>query len=240
MTTEATMEKIEQIYEGKAKKLYTTADPDLLIQYFKDDATAFNAQKRGTIGEKGVVNNKISEKLFTLLQKEGVPTHFVKRLSDREMLVKHLQIIPIEVIVRNIIAGSMAKRLGIEEGTVAKETIIDLCYKCDELGDPLINEYHALALGWITKEQLARVKELTLKINDVLKKFFDERGLILVDFKLEFGLHKGEVLLADEICPDTCRLWDKETREKMDKDRFRRDLGNVEEAYQEVLRRVLA
>lgn len=240
METEATMEKREQIYEGKAKKLYTTADSDLLIQYFKDDATAFNAQKKGTIGEKGAVNNKISEKLFNLLEKEGVPTHFVKRLSDREMLVKHLQIIPIEVIVRNIIAGSMAKRLGIEEGTVAKETIIDLCYKCDELGDPLINEYHALALGWATREQLERIKELTLKINDVLRKFFDERGLILVDFKLEFGLHKGEVLLADEICPDTCRLWDKATREKMDKDRFRRDLGNVEEAYQEVLRRVLA
>ncbi len=233
------MEKGNQLYEGKAKKVFETSDPEMLIQYFKDDATAFNAQKRGTIVEKGIVNNKMSARLFTLLEEQGIPTHFVKQLSDRDMLVKKLKIVPVEVIVRNIIAGSLAKRLGIEEGKVAPFPIVEFYYKNDALGDPMIIEDHIKVLGLATEEQIQAMKKYALKINDFLKKFFDERGIMLVDFKLEFGMHKGHLLLGDEIAPDTCRLWDKKTMEKLDKDRFRRDLGNVEEAYQEVLRRVM-
>ena len=210
----------------------------MIIQYFKDDATAFNAQKRGTIQDKGIMNNKISEVLFKYLEAEGIPTHLVQRLSDREMLVRRLEIIPVEVIVRNIIAGSLAKRLGLEEGKALASPVLEHCYKSDPLGDPMINEYHIRALGWATDRELKEIEKLSLRVNDLLKDFFDRRGLILVDFKLEFGRHHGKVYLGDEICPDTCRLWEKGSLEKLDKDRFRRDLGKVEEAYQEVCRRV--
>ena len=233
------MQKLKQIYEGKAKKLYETNKPDLLIQEFKDDATAFDATKRGTILNKGVINNKLSEKIFNLLSKEGIPTHFVKRLNDRDMLVKKVEIVPVEVTMRNIVAGGMAKLLGLEEGIILKEPVLEYHYKEDKLHDPLINDYHIKALGIATDKELAAIKKYSFKINDILKKFFDSKRLILVDFKLEFGRHKGKIILADEISPDTCRLWDKTTKEKLDKDRFRRDLGGVEEAYQEVLRRVM-
>ena len=233
------MEKKKQIYEGKAKKLYETSDADLLIQEFKDDATAFDATKRGTIDNKGVINNKLSEKIFGILSKEGIPTHFVKRLNDRDMLVKKVVIVPVEVTIRNIVAGGMAKLLGLEEGIVLKETVLEYHYKEDKLHDPLINDYHIRALGIATDKELETIRKYSFKINDLLSKFFDSKGLILVDFKLEFGRHNGKIILADEISPDTCRLWDKKTNEKLDKDRFRRDLGNVEEAYQEVLRRVM-
>ena len=232
------VKKGRMIYEGKAKRIYKTDNPDLFIQHFKDDATAFNAKKRGTIVNKGVMNNLISERLFKLLESEGVRTHLVERINDRDMLVKKLDIVPVEVVIRNIIAGSMSKRLGIEEGTKAKKPILEFYYKADALDDPLINDDTAIALGWATASELAKIRDMATKVNQVLKKFFDKRGLILVDFKLEFGRHKGRILLGDEICPDTCRLWDKKTMEKMDKDRFRRDLGNVEEAYQEVCKRV--
>lgn len=232
------MKKGEAFYEGKAKILYATDDPDLIIQHFKDDATAFNAQKRGTIREKGIVNNKISEVLFRLLEKDGVPTHFVERLDEREMLVRRLKIIPVEVIVRNVVAGSMARRLGLEEGTPLSQPVLEHCYKSDPLGDPMVNESHILALGWASEAELKQIQALAFRVNEVLKEFFDRRNLILVDFKLEFGRHHGKVYLGDEICPDTCRLWEKGTLEKLDKDRFRRDLGKVEDAYQEVCRRV--
>ncbi len=231
-------QKLEQFYEGKAKKLYATSDPDWVIAYFKDDATAFNAKKRGTIEDKGIVNNRMSELFFTLLERNGVPTHFVTRLDDREMLCKRLDIIPVELVVRNVVAGSMAKRLGREEGESLKRPVIEYYYKSDPLDDPLINAEHALVFGWATPSELRTIDTLALKVNDVLSRFLDERGILLVDFKLEFGRHHDQVLLGDEICPDTCRFWDKATREKLDKDRFRRDLGNVEEAYQEMLRRV--
>ncbi len=233
------MEKVKQIYEGKAKKLYETADPDILIQEFKDDATAFDATKRGTISNKGIVNNRLSEKIFNLLSKKGIPTHFIERPSDRDMIVKRVQIVPIEVTMRNIVAGGMAKLLGLEEGIVLKRPVLEWHYKEDKLHDPLVNDYHILALGIATEKELDTIKKYSFKVNDVLKDFFDSKGLILVDFKLEFGRFKGKIILADEISPDTCRLWDKTTKEKLDKDRFRRDLGNVEEAYQEVLRRVM-
>jgi len=233
------MDKLKQIYEGKAKKLYETKDPDLVIQEFKDDATAFDATKRGTIVNKGVVNNKLSEKIFDMLSKEGIPTHFVKRLNDRDMLVKRVKIVPIEVTMRNIVAGGMAKLLGLEEGIILKEPVIEYNYKEDKLHDPLINDYHIKALGIATDKELETISKYSFKINEALNRFFDSKGLILVDFKLEFGVFKGKIILADEISPDTCRLWDKTTREKLDKDRFRRDLGNVEEAYKEVLRRVM-
>ena len=232
------MKKGEAFYEGKAKILYATDDPYLIIQYFKDDATAFNAQKRGTIREKGIMNNKISEVLFKFLEAEGVPTHFVQRLTDRDMLVRRLQIIPVEVIVRNLIAGSLAKRLGLEEGGPLSTPVLEHCYKSDALGDPMVNEFHIRALGWATQEELKEIEALAFRVNELLKDFFDRRSLILVDFKLEFGRHHGKVYLGDEICPDTCRLWDKGSLEKLDKDRFRRDLGKVEDAYQEVCRRV--
>ncbi len=233
------MEKLKQIYEGKAKKLYETEDRELLIQEFKDDATAFDATKRGTIVNKGVINNKLSEKIFTLLTKSGIPTHFVKRLNDRDMLIKRVEIVPVEVTIRNIVAGGMAKLLALEEGIVLKEPVLEYHYKEDKLHDPLINDYHIKALGIATDKELDVIKKYSFKINEVLKKFFDSKGLILVDFKLEFGRYEDKIILADEISPDTCRLWDKTTKEKLDKDRFRRDLGNVEEAYQEILRRVM-
>ena len=232
------MVKREMIYEGKAKKLYLTDDPDLIIQFFKDDATAFNAQKKGTIVNKGVFNNQISEKLFTVLEKEGVPTHFVKRLNDREVVTRKIRIIPIEVVVRNIAAGSLSKRLGIEEGKKLEFPIVELFLKNDALGDPFINDQHVALLRLATPEQLEILRSLALKINGILSRFFDDRKMILVDFKLEFGVYKDKVVLGDEICPDTCRIWDKDSLEKMDKDRFRRDMGKIEEAYQEVFRRV--
>ena len=235
---ESTPQKLEMFYEGKAKKLYSTSDPDLVIQYFKDDATAFNAKKRGTIEDKGVMNNRMSELFFTLLEKRGIRTHFVRRLNDREMLCKRLQIIPCETVVRNIVAGSMAKRLGLEEGRDLKRPVVEYYYKSDELDDPLIYPEHAVEFGWATEAENVAIHSMALKVNELLRKFLDERGVILVDFKLEFGRHHGEVLLGDEICPDTCRFWDKATRQKLDKDRFRRDLGGVEEAYHEMLRRV--
>jgi len=232
------MEKREKLYEGKAKIIHATDDPDLIIQYFKDDATAFNAEKKGSIESKGIMNNRISEVLFKYLEEKGIPTHFVERLSDREMLNKKLDIVLVEVVARNICAGSLAKRLGKDEGEVLPEPVVEYYYKDDALGDPMINMDHIRILGLATDEEMAKITEYARRINKLLKKFFDERNIDLVDFKLEFGRHKGEILLGDEICPDTCRLWDKTTREKMDKDRFRRDMGKIEEAYAEVCRRV--
>ncbi len=226
------------LYEGKAKKLFATDDPDRVVQYFKDDATAFNAQKRGTIVEKGVVNNKVSEQLFRLLEKGGVPTHFLDRLSDREMLTKKVTIVPIEVVVRNRIAGSLAKRLGLKEGEAIEPPLVEFYYKNDALGDPLITEDHVRLMKLADDRVVEDIRGWALRVNKLLLPFFAERGMILVDFKLEFGLHKGQLVLADEISPDTCRFWDQKTGESMDKDRFRKDLGKIEEAYQEVLRRV--
>jgi len=226
------------LYEGKAKKIFTTGDPGQVLQYFKDDATAFNALKRGTIVGKGVVNNKISERLFQLLERNGVPTHFVERKSDREMLTKKVAIVPVEVVVRNVVAGSLAKRLGLKEGDPIQPAIVEWYYKNDALGDPLISDDHVRLLKLATPEQLADIRRLALNVNGVLEPFFRERRMILVDFKLEFGLHNGRLILADEISPDTCRFWDQTTKESMDKDRFRKDLGKIEEAYQEVLKRV--
>ena len=229
------MEKLEQVYEGKAKILHKTADPDLLIQYFKDDASAFDGKKKGTIVDKGVMNNHMSSRIFEYLEENGVKTHFLKTLNDREMLVKSLEIIPVEVVLRNVAAGSLCKRLGIEEGRVFEEQpILEFFYKSDPLGDPMINECHVDVFGWATKEEVEILKSEGLKINKLMVEFFKERKIRLVDFKLEFGRHKGEVLLGDEISPDGCRLWDWETNEKMDKDRFRFNLGSVEEKYQEV------
>jgi phosphoribosylaminoimidazole-succinocarboxamide synthase len=226
------------IYEGKAKKIFTTGHPDEVLQYFKDDATAFNAQKRGTIVEKGIINNKVSERLFRLLEQSGVPTHFVERKSDREMLTKKVTIVPVEVVVRNVVAGSLAKRLGLKEGEAILPPIVEWYYKNDALGDPLIADDHVRLLNLATPEQLVEIRRLALTVNSVLQPFFAERRMILVDFKLEFGLHNGRLILADEISPDTCRFWDQATKESMDKDRFRKDLGKIEEAYHEVLRRV--
>ncbi|NQT95972.1 MAG: phosphoribosylaminoimidazolesuccinocarboxamide synthase [Candidatus Omnitrophica bacterium] len=233
------MKKIKQIYEGKAKKLFTTENEDIYIQEFKDDATAFDATKRGTIHGKGVVNNKISTKLFQLLEKEGVPTHFIEMLNDRDMAVKRVEIVPLEVTMRNIVAGGMAKLLGLEEGIILDEPVYEYHYKEDSLHDPLINNSHIKALKLATDEELNTIKELSYKVNDALKEFFSQKNLDLVDFKLEFGRCKGKIILADEISPDTCRLWEKGSKRKMDKDRFRRDLGNIEETYQEVLKIVL-
>ena len=233
------MKKSIQLYEGKAKKVFLTDDADLVIQEFKDDATAFNNKKKGTIADKGVVNNAISCKLFTMLEEQGIRTHLVEKLSEREMLCRHLDIIKVEVVARNIAAGSLVKRYGFAEGTVLENPIIEFYLKDDDLDDPLMNESHAVALGVATFEELAVLKKRAEAINALLKQFFAERKLKLVDFKLEFGRHKGEILLGDEISPDTCRFWDLETNEKMDKDRFRFDLGDVESAYSEVQRRVL-
>ena len=234
------MNKGKLIYEGKAKKVYETDDPDLLIQEFKDDATAFDATKRGTIQQKGVINNAISKIMFDLMTSKGIETHFVKQLNERDMLIKKVEIIPLEVTIRNTVAGGMAKLLGLEEGTALAEPVFEYHYKKDELHDPLINEYHAKALKLATEEELDFIKKRSFEINNIMKSFFDHKNIDLIDFKLEFGRHKGKVLLADEISPDTCRFWDKKTKEKLDKDRFRRDLGGVEEAYQEMLKRISA
>ena len=233
------MNKIKLLHEGKAKKVFLTDDSDLVIQEFKDDATAFNNKKKGTISNKGIVNNAISCKLFTYLAENGVPTHFVEKLSDRDMLCKYLKIIMVEVVVRNVAAGSLVKRYGFQEGTRLENPIIELYLKDDDLDDPLMNESHAVALGLATYEELETLKEQAARINTLMKVFFADRKLNLVDFKLEFGRHKGQILLGDEISPDTCRFWDLDTGEKMDKDRFRFDLGGVEDAYSEVEKRVL-
>ena len=229
------MEKLEKLYEGKAKILYKTSDPDLLIQYFKDDASAFDGKKKGTIVDKGVMNNHMSSRIFEYLEENGVKTHFVKNINDREMLVKSLEIIPVEVVLRNVAAGSLCKRLGVEEGREFNEQpILEFFYKSDPLGDPMINECHVDIFGWATKEEVEILKSEGLKINSLMKQFFKERKIRLVDFKVEFGRHNGVVLLGDEISPDGCRLWDWDTDEKMDKDRFRFNLGSVEEKYQQV------
>ncbi|MBS0168748.1 MAG: phosphoribosylaminoimidazolesuccinocarboxamide synthase [Nitrospira sp.] len=226
------------LYEGKAKKIFATERPDQVLQYFKDDATAFNAQKRGTIVEKGVVNNKVSERVFKLLEDRGVATHFIERVSDREMLTKKVTIVPVEVVVRNVVAGSLAKRLGLKEGATIEPAIIELYYKDDALGDPLVNDDHLRLLNVATPAVLREMRELGHRINAVLSPFFKERRMLLVDFKLEFGVFHNRLILADEVSPDTCRFWDQTTKESMDKDRFRKDLGKIEEAYQEVLKRV--
>ena len=234
------MEKKEQLYEGKAKKVFATDDPNLVIVDYKDDATAFNGLKKGSIAGKGVINNVMSNHMFQLLEKQGVPTHFVEQLSERETLVKKVSIVPLEVIIRNISAGSFAKRFGVEEGIVFDEPTIEFSYKNDDLGDPLMNAYHAVALKAATREEIETTKSMAFKVNEVMKQYFDSLNVILVDFKLEFGkTADGKIVLADEISPDTCRLWDKTTKEKLDKDRFRRDLGGVEEAYQEIMKRVM-
>ncbi len=233
------MKIMEMKYEGKAKKIFSTDVDDCSVMYFKDDATAFDGKKKGTIEEKGVFNNKIASEIFKYLEAGGIKTHFIERLSDREMAVKELEIIMVEVIVRNVAAGSFSKRMGIEEGTALKQTIVELSYKSDPLGDPMINDDYVFALGLATPEELTFMKEETLKVNKLMSDFFDARGIFLVDFKLEFGRHKGEILLGDEFTPDGCRLWDKKTGEKLDKDRFRRDLGNIEESYRDVMNRVL-
>lgn len=228
-----------QQYEGKAKRVYATDSPDYYIVEYKDDATAFNGEKRGTIDGKGVINNQMSNRLFALLAAHGVPNHFVEELSERETLVRAVTIVPIEVVVRNLTAGSMAKRLGLEEGLELKRPLVEFYYKQDDLGDPLITAETAEVLGWATADELQRIQELALQVDAVLREFLKERGVILVDFKLEFGRTRdGEIILADEISPDTCRFWDAATREKLDKDRFRRDLGGVEEAYQEMMKRI--
>ena len=234
------MKKTEQLYEGKAKKVYATEDPGLVIVSYKDDATAFNGLKKGSILGKGSINNRVTNRLMQFLEENGVPTHFVEQLSDRETVVKKVRIVPLEVIVRNIAAGSFAQRYGVEEGIVFAEPTIEFSYKNDALGDPLLNDSHALALGITTKEEIAAIRAMALKINDLLKGFFKEVGVDLVDFKLEFGrTADGELVLADEISPDTCRFWDSKTHEKLDKDRFRRDLGGVEVAYAEMQKRIL-
>ena len=233
------MKKLEMLYEGKAKRVYKTDDPSLYWIAYKDDATAFNGEKKGTIVDKGIVNNKMSAFLFGRLEALGIPTHFHQLVNDREQIVKAVEILPLEVIVRNVAAGSLAKRLGLEEGHVMQETVLEFCYKNDALGDPMINESHILAMAFATQAQLKTIKAMALKINEILKALFLDKGLKLIDFKIEFGLYQGEVILADEISPDTCRLWDAETDKKMDKDRFRRDLGDVETVYQEVLKRLM-
>lgn len=232
------MEKQELLYEGKAKRVYATADPDLVIVDYKDDATAFNGLKKGQILNKGILNNKIAGYFFELLAASGIANHFVRRLSEREMLVKKLEILKVEVVVRNLAAGSLAKRLGLEEGTSLRRPVLELYYKDDELHDPMINEYHLYALGIATEEQVREIGATALKINEILTVALQQRQIVLVDFKLEFGLFHGKLLLGDEISPDTCRFWDAGTREKLDKDRFRRDLGGVEEAYEEILLRL--
>ena len=233
------MNKQELLYEGKAKKVFATDNPDYVIVNYKDDATAFNGQKKGTIIGKGVVNNKMSNHMFQMLEKNGIPTHFVEQLSDRETLVKRVEIVPVEVIVRNIAAGSLSKRLGLPEGTKLNKTVLEYCYKDDELGDPMINIYHIDALGLATREEMEIIAAYAFKINDLLAERLKEMVVSLIDFKLEFGRYKGQIVLADEISPDTCRFWDINTGEKLDKDRFRRDLGGVEAAYEEMLRRLM-
>lgn len=233
------MKKLEMLYEGKAKKVYKTDDERFYIVEYKDDATAFNGLKKGTIVNKGVMNNQISDKLFNILEEKGVETHQVEKLNDREVLVKRVKIVPLEVLVRNYAAGSLSKRLGLEEGLKLKSTVLEFCYKDDALGDPMINDYHIEAMGIASKEDVAEITEMAFKVNEVLSGYMLSKGIILVDFKLEFGrTPEGKIILADEISPDTCRLWDATTHEKLDKDRFRRDLGKVEESYMEVVKRL--
>lgn len=233
------MKQTELMYEGKAKKVYVTDDPKYVIVEYKDDATAFNGLKKGTITGKGIVNNRMSNHMFKLLEEAGIPTHFVEELSERRTVVKRVEIVPVEVIVRNVAAGSLAKRLGLEEGTQLKSTVLEYCYKNDELGDPMINDYHIAAIGIATKEEMAEIARLSLAVNDFMLPYFKQMNVDLIDFKLEFGRFDGKIILADEISPDTCRFWDSTTHEKLDKDRFRRDMGGVEDAYAEMMRRVL-
>lgn len=232
------MKKLEMLYEGKAKKIYATDNDNEVIVYYKDDATAFNGEKKGQIEDKGELNNSITSMIFEILNEKGIKTHFIKKLNEREQLCKKVEIVPLEVIVRNVAAGSMAKRLGIKEGYELKTTVFELSYKDDSLGDPLINDYHAVGIGATTFEELEKIYEITAKINEILKEVFIKQNIRLIDFKLEFGRYNGEILLADEISPDTCRFWDATTGEKLDKDRFRRDLGNVKDAYVEILNRI--
>jgi len=232
------MQKLDMLYEGKAKKVFKTEDVDLLIVEYKDDATAFNGLKKGTISGKGIINNRMTNVVFEYLGKKGIETHLVEELSDRETLVKKVSIVPLEVIIRNIAAGSFSKKFGVEEGTKLISPILEFSYKNDELGDPMINDMQILALGLATKEELENISEQALKINELMKEFFFEKGIKLIDFKIEFGRFKDRIILSDEVSPDTCRFWDVVTNEKLDKDRFRRDLGNVEDAYEEVWRRI--
>lgn len=236
------MNKTEQLYEGKAKKVFKTDDPNYVIVDYKDDATAFNGLKKGTIVGKGVVNNKVSNHMFKMLEEHGIPTHYVEELSDRETVVKSVSIVPVEVIVRNIAAGSLSKRLGIPEGTKLKSTVLEYSYKDDELGDPMINDYHVYAMGLATPDEMEKIAEYSFKVNEVMTEYLKQFGIELIDFKLEYGRCNacgGKIILADEISPDTCRFWDSKTGEKLDKDRFRQDLGNVEDAYQEILKRLM-
>ncbi len=233
------MEKKEQLYEGKAKKVFATENPDYVIVSYKDDATAFNGLKKGTITGKGVINNRMTNYMFGLLEKAGIPTHLVEELNDRETLVKKVEIVPLEVIVRNVAAGSFSKKLGIEEGTPLKQPTLEFSYKNDDLGDPFINDYYALGLGLATKEEIDTITKYAFAVNDFMLDFFKKLGIDLIDFKLEFGRFKGEIVLADEISPDTCRFWDSKTHEKLDKDRFRRDMGGVEDAYKEIMKRIM-
>ena len=233
------MKKLEQVYEGKAKKVFKTDDAELFIVDYKDDATAFNGEKKGTILGKGVINNRVSNHLFKMLEQNGVPTHFVEEISERETIVKKVEIVPLEVIIRNIAAGSMSKRLGIPEGTKLAIPTLEFSYKNDDLGDPLINHYHALAMELATQEEIDEITRIAFQVNDLLIKYLEGSNIILVDFKLEFGRYHGKIILADEISPDTCRFWDATTHEKLDKDRFRRDMGGVEDAYQEIRKRLL-
>ena len=234
------MEKTTQMYEGKAKKVFATEDPGFCIVSYKDDATAFNGLKKGTIAGKGAINNRVSNHLMRMLESHGIPTHLVEELNDRETLVRRVQIVPLEVIVRNIAAGSLSKRLGLEEGVHLGRTVLEYCYKDDDLGDPMVNDYHILAMNWATESELKQIADYALKINSVLSDYLKEANIELIDFKLEFGrTADGQIVLADEISPDTCRFWDMTTHEKLDKDRFRRDLGGVEDAYQEILHRLL-
>ena len=234
------MEKLEMLYEGKAKKIFKTDDADILIVEYKDDATAFNGLKKDVLESKGILNNKIASIFFSLLEKKGVPTHFIKQIDDRNMLVKPLQIIPVEAVVRNTAAGSLAKRLGMEEGTILPQTVVEYYYKDDELGDPMINDYHISVLNLCTPQELQQIETMSLQINEILIPYLKQKNIDLIDLKLEFGRYNGQILLGDEISPDTCRLWDSETKEKMDKDRFRRDLGNIVDYYREVLKRLEA
>ena len=234
------MKKLEQLYEGKAKRVFATDDPDKVIVDYKDDATAFNGLKKGTITGKGVINNRMTNFLMKMLEKNGIPTHYVEEISDRETVVRKVSIVPLEVIVRNVAAGSLSKRLGLPEGTPLRKTVLEFCYKDDELGDPMVNEYHIAAMGWADQETMRMITEYALRINDILVRHFKGLQIDLIDFKLEFGITgDGQLVLADEISPDTCRFWDSRTHEKLDKDRFRRDLGGVEEAYEEISTRLM-
>ena len=234
------MKKLEQLFEGKAKKVFATDDSGVVLVEYKDDATAFNGLKKGTIQGKGVINNRVTNFLMKMLEKNGIPTHYIEEISDRETLVKKVTIVPLEVIVRNIAAGSLSKRLGLPEGTKLKKTVLEYCYKNDDLGDPMVNEYHIAAMGWVSDEDLKKIAEYSFKINQLLSAYLKDLNIELIDFKLEFGkTQDGQLVLADEISPDTCRFWDSTTHEKLDKDRFRRDLGGVEDAYQEIMKRLM-